>query len=221
MAEPIEVVEQVAEAAAIHPANLTQADVLNILGSLGNHIDNVAATVQGLTNSVTAFVRTQSVPHPKEVAVVEKPTSFKGKGSESARLFRNTFYVWALNNAKSFYMRDANGNFQLDINGHRVLNHRKMITSALSFMVEDAAIWARPHIETLARDKPTFNDSWDEFLKQFKAKFEPIDATADAKNKIRSLKQGKQTFASLISEFETWSDRTGWSEHDLFDRLKA
>ena len=29
------------------------------------------------------------------------------------------------------------------------------------------------------------------------------------------------TFASLISEFEMWSGRTGWSDADLFDRLKA
>ncbi len=221
MAEPVDMNEPRTEEVPVQPAGLTQADVLNLLGQLGTHINNVATTVQGLTNSVTAFVHTQSASHTKDIAVVEKPTSFKGKGSESARLFRNAFYVWALHNAKSFYIRDVNGNFQLDVNGHRMLNARKMITSALSFMSDDAAIWARPHIETLAQNKAAFNDSWDEFLKQFKAKFEPIDATADAKNKILALKQGKQTFASLISEFETWSDRTGWSPHDLFDRLKA
>jgi hypothetical protein len=42
----------------------------------------------------------------------------------------------------------------------------------------------------------------------------------DAKNKIIGMKQGKRTFGELVADFETWASRTGWSEQDLFDRLK-
>jgi hypothetical protein len=79
-----------------------------------------------------------------------------------------------------------------------------MITSALSFMTKDAAVWARLYLEQLADHKPVFdNGKWDSFLKAFKQKFEPISASIEAKNKLYNLRQGKRLFASLESEFNT------------------
>jgi hypothetical protein len=100
-----------------------------------------------------------------------------------------------------------------------MLDVHKMVPSALSFMAEDAAVWARPHIESLAEGKTPFA-SWNAFLVAFKLKFEPVSPEADAKNKIIGMKQGKRTFGELVADFETWASRTGWSEQDLFDRLK-
>jgi hypothetical protein len=100
-----------------------------------------------------------------------------------------------------------------------MLDVHKMVPSALSFMAEDAAVWARPHIESLAEGKTPFA-SWDAFLVAFKLKFEPVSSKADAKNKIIGMKQGKCTFGELVADFETWASRTGWSKQDLFDRLK-
>jgi hypothetical protein len=94
-----------------------------------------------------------------------------------------------------------------------------MVPSALFFMVKDAAVWARPHIKSLAEGKTPFAD-WNAFLTAFKLKFKPVSPEADAKNKIIGMKQGKRTFGELVADFEIWAFHTGWSDQDLFDRLK-
>jgi hypothetical protein len=43
----------------------------------------------------------------------------------------------------------------------------------------------------------------------------------EAKNKLYNLRQGKRSFASLESEFNTWAPHTDWSEPKLMDHLKA
>jgi hypothetical protein len=100
-----------------------------------------------------------------------------------------------------------------------LLDVHKMVPLALSFMAEDAAVWAQPHIESLAEGKTPFA-SWNAFLVAFKLKFELVSPEADVKNKIIGMKQGKCTFGELVADFEMWASRTGWSEQDLFDRLK-
>jgi hypothetical protein len=93
-------------------------------------------------------------------------------------------------------------------NGATLFDVHKMVPSALSFIVEDAAVWARPYIESLAEGKTPFAD-WDAFLAAFKLKFEPVNPEANAKNKIIGMKQGKRTFGELVADFETWTSRTG------------
>jgi hypothetical protein len=97
-----------------------------------------------------------------------------------------------------------------------------MITSALLFITKDAAVWARLYLEQLADHKPVFDNSkWDSFLKAFKQKFEPISALIEAKNKLYNLCQGKRSFVSLESAFNTWAPHTNWSDIELMDCLKA
>jgi hypothetical protein len=86
-------------------------------------------------------------------------------------------------------------------------------------MAEDVAVWAQPHIESLAEGKTPFA-SWDTFLVAFKLKFEPVSPKANTKNKIIRMKQCKCTFGELVADFETWASRTGCSKQDLFDHLK-
>jgi hypothetical protein len=43
----------------------------------------------------------------------------------------------------------------------------------------------------------------------------------EAKNKLYNLHQGKRSFMSLESEFNTWTPHTDWSEPELMDHLKA
>jgi hypothetical protein len=89
-------------------------------------------------------------------------------------------------------------------------------------MTKDATVWARPYLKQLADHKSVFdNGKWDSFLKVFKQKFKPISASMEAKNKLYNLCQGKQSFISLESEFNTWAPCTDWSESELMDRLKA
>jgi hypothetical protein len=153
--------------------------------------------------------------------VVEKPTSFEGKDSESAWLFRSAFRVWVESNER-FFQHWPNGTRVVNQAGEELLDEPKMITSALSFMTKDTAVWARPYLEQPADHKLVFdNGKWDSFLKAFKQKFEPISASMEAKNKLYNLRQGKRSFASLELEFNTWAPRTDWSEPELIDCLKA
>jgi hypothetical protein len=90
------------------------------------------------------------------------------------------------------------------VNRAILLDVHKMVPSALSFMAEDTAMWAQPHIESLAEGKTPFA-SWDTFLVAFKLKFKPVSPKADAKNEIIRMKQGKCTFGELVADFETWA----------------
>jgi hypothetical protein len=89
-------------------------------------------------------------------------------------------------------------------NGATLLNVYKMVSLALFFMAEDAAVWARPYIESLVEGKMPFAD-WNAFLIAFKLKFEPVSPKANAKNKIIGEKQGKRTFSELVADFKIWA----------------
>jgi hypothetical protein len=94
--------------------------------------------------------------------------------------------------------------------------------SALLFITKDAAVWTHLYLKQLADHKPIFNNGkWDSFLKVFKQKFESISALMEAKNKLYNLHQGKQSFASLELEFNTWAPCTNWSNVKHMDCLKA
>jgi hypothetical protein len=73
-------------------------------------------------------------------------------------LFRSAFRVWINANEHRFALCNAQGKKVQGANGATLLDVHKMVPLALSFMVEDAAVWARPHIESLAEDKVLFAD---------------------------------------------------------------
>jgi hypothetical protein len=152
-------------------------------------------------------------------SIIEKPVVFKGKDSELAQLFWSAFHIWINANEDCFTLRDPQGKKVQGTNGATLLDVHKMVPSALSFMVEDAAVWAQPHIESLAKGKTPFAD-WDTFLAAFKLKFELVSLKADIKNKIIGMKQGKRTFCELVANFNTWASCTSWSDQDLFDCFK-
>ena len=189
-----------------------------------NNLAQSVATLTGATGSITG--------HTRPINIVEKPKAFEGKTSEGARLFRSSFTVWVQDHESAFAKRDEYGSIVTDDEGKTVYSGRKMISSALSFMTGNAAIWARPHLERIAEGKDVFTVSnehgrvirthdWAEFLRLFKAKFEPQDAVVEAKSVLFNMKQGNRTFSDYLADFETWAPRTGWSDKDLFDRLKG
>ena len=204
-------------------------DILNLFQQTATQITNLTDQVDRLATQVTTLTAARSNEIPKKINTVEKPVPFKGKSSEDARIFRHAFLVWVRAHRESFHLYDANGKAltQPDATNPAVQVNRfdeiKMITSALSMMQDSAAIWARPYVEQMGTPStaPSFKGDWAQFVAAFQAKFEPINASQEAKNKLMVLQQGKRTFASLISEFETWAPRTGWSDPDLFDRLKT
>jgi hypothetical protein len=188
------------------PAPLSLEDLVY---SLAQSVQGLNATVATLSTSVSTVIGALSRQNgSSRGSVVEKPTSFEGKDSESARLFRSAFRVWVESNER-FFQHWPNGTRVVNQAGEELLDEPKMITSALSFMTKDAAVWARPYLEQLTDHKPVFdNGKWESFLKAFKQKFEPISASMEAKNKLYNLRQGKRSFAFLESEFNTWAPRT-------------
>ena len=187
-------------------------------------LTNLANEQAKLTQAINQMVQRQTVAasyNTRAVTTVEKPQAFKGEDSETARIFRHAFLVLARANPRAFAQIDHQGNFVTDANGVVLFDEARCISSALFFMQGKAAQWARPHVEELAKGQVVFQNSWAEFEKAFKAKFEPIDAEAEAKTVLQGLRQGKRDFNSYLAEFEMWSPRTGWSKQDLFDRLKS
>ena len=101
---------------------------------LGKGLNVLVATVSKLATTAT-------LAHDRAVPVVEKPAQFKGKSSEEARLFRSSFYRWACFNLRTFQDRDENGIPVFDTTDKKpVLNTEKLISSALSFMIDEAAL---------------------------------------------------------------------------------
>ncbi|EKM49175.1 uncharacterized protein PHACADRAFT_201938, partial [Phanerochaete carnosa HHB-10118-sp] len=197
----------------------TMQDVLNLMVTLVQNVNNLTTTV----NQFVAHARqpVTTVSSTRSRSFVEKPATFDGKSSEKARLFRSAFRVYVRGNKEIFASRNAQDAIILDHAGNWIMDPLKMITGILSFMTDEAAVWARPHIDELSDGRTPFNANWDEFVKQFSAKFEPVDAKNEAKQKLMSIKQGDRTFADYLSDFETYSRRTGWSNNDLYDRLKS
>jgi hypothetical protein len=198
--------------------NISAQDLMNLIGSMATSISALTASIQALVNAQANNVNASPSASGLH-SIVEKSVVSKGKDSESAQLFRSAFRVWINANEDRFALRNPQGKKVQSANRATLLDVHKIVPLALSFMVENAAVWARPHIESLVEGKTPFAD-WDIFLAAFKLKFEPVSPEADVKNKIIRMKQGKRIFGELVADFETWASHTGWSDQDLFDRLK-
>jgi hypothetical protein len=166
--------------------------------------------ISALTASVQALVNAQAnnvnkSPSASELhSIVEKPVVFKSKNSESAWLFKSAFCIWINANEDCFALCNQQEKKVQGANGATLLNVHKMVSLALFFMAEDAAVWARLYIESLVEGKMPFAD-WNAFLMAFKLKFELVSPKANAKNKIIGEKQGKCTFSELVADFKIWA----------------
>jgi hypothetical protein len=198
--------------------NISAQDLMNLMGSMATSISALTTFVQALVNAQANNVNV-SLSTSGSHSIIKKPVVFKDKDSESARLFRSVFRIWINVNEDRFALQDLQGKKVQSANRAILLDLHKMVLSAFSFMAKDTAVWARSYIESLAKGKTLFT-SWNAFLVVFKLKFKPVSPKTDTKNKIIGMKQGKCTFDELVADFETWASQTGWSEQDLFDRLK-
>ncbi|KAI3620786.1 gag protein [Moniliophthora roreri] len=84
-------------------------------------------------------------------------------------------------------------------------------------MQDDAAVWATPAMEKVAQERHPYDNSWEEFVKGFKLRFETTDEAADAKEQLHVLFQEKQLVAEYAAKFKEIMLRTGYSSADLRD----
>ena len=144
--------------------------------------------------------------------VVMRPTPYAGTGGDDARRFLAAFTMWAMAQGSSLNVVDGQGNLMDRRDG-------EWIRAALSFLVDDAAVWAAPAMEVFADGLVPFDNRWEGFRQQFKARFETADEAVDAKEKLRLLFQETSSIPEYAARFKQAMVRTGYSAADLRDRF--
>jgi hypothetical protein len=114
---------------------------MDLMGSIATSISVLTASVQALVNAQASNANVTPFAS-RSCLIIEKPIIFKGKDSESAQLFRSAFYVWINANKDHFALRNPQDKKMQGANGATLLDIHKIVPLALSFMVEDAAMWA-------------------------------------------------------------------------------
>lgn len=191
---------QAAQPAAAQPAPAQAPDATQLL------LQSMALLTQSMTQLASA---TQANNSSK---AVQKPAPFKGEQGGEARRFLAAFTMWAMTQGASLNHLDAAGNAV----GPR---NDQWIRTVLSYLQDDAALWATPAMEQLTLGHMPFNNDWNEFRSQFKARFESVDEAVDAKERLRKLYQGSLTVPEYAARFKELAGRTGYSGADLRDRF--
>jgi hypothetical protein len=109
--------------------NISAQDLINLMGSMATSISALTTSVQALVNAQANNVNT-SLSASGLRSIIEKPVIFKGKDSESARLFRSAFRVWINANEDRFALRNPQGKKVQGANGATLLDIYKIVPSA-------------------------------------------------------------------------------------------
>jgi hypothetical protein len=139
---------------------------------------------------------------------VQKPSPFKGEQGSDARRFLAAFTMWAMAQGTTLNIVDRQGGY---VEGRDM----EWICAALSYLQDDAAIWAAPAMEEFAVGRVPFEERWSSFRKQFKARFETVDEAVDAKKRLHVLWQDTSTVPEYAALFKELMARTGYSQSDL------
>ena len=168
------------------------------------------AAIQGLVAQMAAAPTHASASASKDV--ISRPTPFK-TGTKDARRFISAFTLWARSKGSP-----------LNLNG--VPDQKQWISSALSFLEGDAALWAVPHLQAIEshhQDASTpfpFSSTWAVFVETFNRRFQAGDDITQAKKELVQLSQGRKTVAQYAADFQEIAGRTKWSDGDLKDRFE-
>ncbi|PIL23033.1 hypothetical protein GSI_14340 [Ganoderma sinense ZZ0214-1] len=180
---------QVAPPAPVQPPNAN-----NDLSDAVANLSNAMATLATRTGQASK--------------VVQKPAPFKGEQGAEARRFLAGFTMWATAQGSSLNVLDDQGL----VTARR---DAEWIRSILSYLHDDAAVWASPAMEVFAIGQIPFHGVWAEFCAEFKARFESVNEVIDAKEKLRDLWQGKLSVPEYAARFRELMDRTGYGNDDL------
>ncbi|EPT05670.1 hypothetical protein FOMPIDRAFT_1090233, partial [Fomitopsis schrenkii] len=146
-------------------------------------------------------------------SLIQKPSPYNGKSSPDARRFIAAFTLYAQESGTKL-----NHTVTVGTETKWMSDDQKWIKTALSFLQDEAAVWATPHIEKMVTDQKAFAD-WGAFTAAFKLRFETQDESADAKEALRKLYQGKLSVPEYVARFREVMARTGYSDSDLCDRF--
>lgn len=137
-----------------------------------------------------------------------KPQVYKGATGADARRFLAGFSCYAQSTGA-----------QLNTPQGLRIDHL-WIHAALGYLQDEAALWATPYLEEIASGTIPFGGSWEQFVKQFKLRFESTDERHDAIESMKRLHCGKDPVGSYASKFKQVAPRTGFSDLDLKERFR-
>jgi Retrotransposon gag protein len=144
--------------------------------------------------------------------VIMHPTPYARTGGDNACRFLAAFTMWAMAQGSSLNVIDGQGNLMDHHDG-------KWIHAALSFLVDDATVWATPAMEIFTNGLIPFDNCWEGFRQEFKAHFEMADEAVNAKEKLWLLFQETSSIPEYAARFKQAMVRTGYSAADLQDRF--
>ena len=174
-------------------------------------VDVIAQLAQAMTTLANVSTM-QLANNLSKAKAVQKPSPFKGEQGSDARRFLAAFTMWGMAQGTALNVVDQHGD---------AVDRRDMewICAALSYMQDDASVWAAPAMEEFANGGVPFGNRWDTFREQFKARFETVDEAVDAKERLRVLWQDSSTVPEYAALFKELMARTGYSSADLRDRF--
>jgi hypothetical protein len=121
--------------------NISTQDLMNLMGSMATSISALTASIQALVNAQANNANVSPSASGSQ-SIAKKPVVFKGKDSKSAQLFRSAFHIWINANEDCFALHNPQEKKVQGANRATLLDIHKIVPLALSFMVENAAVWA-------------------------------------------------------------------------------
>ena len=120
--------------------------------------------------------------------------------------------IWAITQGTALNVIDQQGN---GISAY----DDEWIYTTLSYLQDDAAIWAAPAMEEFAKGKVPFDGEWATFCKEFKAHFEMVDEAIGIKEKLQVPWQDLSIVPKYATQFKELMGYTKYSSADLCDQF--
>ena len=133
---------------------LTPAEIMNTIAGLAVATSTIQQSLSTLLDRTTIGGADKSL--------IQKPSPYTGKSSPDARRFIAAFTLYAQDTGTKLNTRVMVGEEQ-----KWKPDGQKWIQTALSFLQDEAAVWATPYIEKMVKDQIAF-PTWDDFCAAFK-----------------------------------------------------
>lgn len=178
---------------------------------------DLALNVANLTNQVQLMAANPpnvnvAAPVIRPQSYVQKPATYDGKTASDARRFLAAYKAWAKDQGEGLQRLNALGQMADD--------YPRWILTACSFLTGEAADWATGVVEGMAGTTPPYN-SYDEFVKAFRTRFETVNEKQDALAALNRLWMGTGTAADYTAQFKQHVGRLNLSEEDKRLRYRS
>ena len=156
---------------------LTPAEIMNAIAGLAIATNTIQQSLSTLLDRTTMAGTNKSL--------IQKPSPYTGKSSPDVRHFIVAFTLYAQDMGMKL-----NTHVTVGAEQKWKADNQKWIRTALSFLQDEAAVWATPYIKKMVKNEIAFS-TWNDFCAAFKLRFETQDESADAKEVLCKLYQSK------------------------------